>query len=85
MGLYGEELHQFEEKHELHMFVNEIFHGILHFSTNYSEPFNFHQVGTVIPDVGAVRLHYLWKTFDGCQAVKFSGCQYETGKGPSKK
>ena len=44
-----------EEVGELHMFANEIFHGILHFSANYNDPFNFQQVGVVIPDAGAVR------------------------------
>merc|ERR1712227_25585 len=28
-----------EEVGELHMFANEIFHGILHFSANYNDPF----------------------------------------------
>ena len=49
----------FEPEDELHMFVNEVFHGIIHYSTNYSDPFNFEKKGPVIPDAGSVRSEWL--------------------------
>ena len=45
----------FEQQDELHMFVNEVFHGIIHYSANYSDPVNFEKQGSVIPDAGSVR------------------------------
>ena len=44
-----------EETQEIHMFLNEVFHGILHFSANYSQPAEFTKQGTVIGFPGAVR------------------------------
>ena len=44
-----------EETQEVHMFVNEVFHGILQFSANYSQPAEFSKQGTVIGLPGAVR------------------------------
>merc|ERR1711973_703922 len=48
-----------EETNQLHLFVNEVFHGILHYSADYNQPFNFTKRGTVIPDAGAVRPYVL--------------------------
>ena len=48
-----------EERQELHMFLNEVFHGILHFSANYTEPSEYKKEGTVIPFPGAVRPYVL--------------------------
>ena len=45
----------FEQENELHMFVNEVFHGIIHYSANYSDPVNFEKHGPIIPDAGSVR------------------------------
>ena len=45
----------FEQEDDLHMFVNEVFHGIIHYSANYSDPFNFEKHESVIPDAGSVR------------------------------
>ena len=44
-----------EQEEELHMFVNEVFHGIIHYSANYSDPVNFEKQGSIIPDAGSVR------------------------------
>ena len=44
-----------EETQEIHMFVNEVFHGILHFSANYSQPTELTKQGTVIGFPGSVR------------------------------
>ena len=41
------------------MFLNEVFHGILHFSANYTEPSEYKKEGTVIPFPGAVRPYVL--------------------------
>ena len=48
-----------EPENELHMFVNEVFHGIIHYSANYSDPSNFEKQGPVIPDAGSVRSQWL--------------------------
>ena len=40
---------------KVHMFVNEVFHGILHYSARWSEPAVFSKKGPVIPVPGAVR------------------------------
>ena len=40
---------------KVHMFVNEVFHGILHYSARWSEPAVFSKQGPVIPVPGAVR------------------------------
>ena len=45
----------FDEENELHMFVNEIFHGILHFKAQFSDPTNFIKQESVIQDAGSVR------------------------------
>ena len=45
----------FEQEDELHMFVNEVFHGIIHYSAKYSDPVNFEKHGPIIPDAGSVR------------------------------
>ena len=44
-----------EETDQLHMFVNEIFHGILHFSAPHYSPTHFTQHDPVISLAGAVR------------------------------
>ena len=43
---------------KVHMFVNEVFHGILHYSAHWSEPAVFSKQGPVIPVPGAVRYIY---------------------------
>ena len=48
-----------EETQEIHMFVNEVFHGILHFTGNYSQPTQLWKEGTVIAFPGAVRPYVL--------------------------
>ena len=48
-----------EEKEELHIFLNEVFHGILHFTGNYSQPTELWKEGTVIAFPGAVRPYVL--------------------------
>ena len=40
---------------KVHMFVNEVFHGILHYTARWSEPAVFSKQGPVIPVPGAVR------------------------------
>ena len=48
-----------EETQEIHMFLNEVFHGILHFSANYSHPTEFTKQGAVIGLPGSVRPYVL--------------------------
>ena len=40
---------------EIHMFANEVFHGILHFTANPASPTNFTKQDTIIPFPGSVR------------------------------
>ena len=48
-----------EERQELHLFLNEVFHGILHFSGDLMEPTELRKQGTVIGFPGAVRPYVL--------------------------
>jgi len=44
---------------QIHMFTNEVFHGILHFTADTNMPTNFTKQGTVIPFPGSSRPYAL--------------------------
>ena len=59
-----------EETQEIHMFVNEVFHGILHFSADYSQPTDFTKQAEWRPLIGLDPLEIL------CSDLLRSRCCY---------